>query len=176
MLEREKNRDPVACPHNAYPCKGDDQWVALSCWSDAEFRPCPRPRQEWAADKRFKTAAARRKNLKALDKTIAAWTRTLTVEAVVETLQAVGIRAHNVNTCADLFTDPQLLHRKTWRVRKHPEIDYQAHYFPGFDLSEQPGDVTAPAPVIGQDNEIVFREYLGLPAEEYQKLKDNGVI
>jgi crotonobetainyl-CoA:carnitine CoA-transferase CaiB-like acyl-CoA transferase len=36
--------------------------------------------------------------------------------------------------------------------------------------------VTAAAPVIGQDNEIVFREYLGLTEEEYRKLEENGVI
>jgi crotonobetainyl-CoA:carnitine CoA-transferase CaiB-like acyl-CoA transferase len=177
VLEREENRDPVAAPHNAYPCKGDDQWVALSCWSDAEFRALSRVAgQKWASDKRFRTAAARRKNLAALDAAIARWTKKQTVESVVDALQAAGLRAYNVNTCADLFSDPQLTHRKTWRVRKHPEIDYQAHYFPGFDLSEQPGDVTAPAPVIGQDNELVFRQYLGLSDEDYRKLKENGVI
>ena len=64
----------------------------------------------------------------------------------------------------------------TWAHLDYPEIDYQAHYFPGFDLSEQPGDVTAPAPVIGQDNELVFREFLGLSQEEYQELEENGVF
>lgn len=177
VLERQENRDPVAAPHNAYRCKGDDQWVALSCWSDAEFRALAKAAgQKWSADKRFKTAAARRKNLAALDKAIAAWTKKRTVAEVVETLQAAGLRAYNVNTCADLFDDPQLVHRKTWRVRKHPEIDYQAHYFPGFDLSDHPGDVTAPAPLLGQDNDIVFRQFLGLSDEEYKKLKDNGVF
>ena len=177
VIERNSNADAVACPHNAYPCKGDDQWIALSCWSDAEFRTLAKlAGQKWAADKRFKTAAQRRKNTAALDKAIAAWTKKQKVETLVETLQAAGLRAYNVNTCADLFEDPQLTHRKTWRVRKHPEIDYQAHYFPGFDLSEQPGEVTAPAPTIGQDNEIVFRQYLGLSDEEYRKLKENCVI
>lgn len=178
VLEREENRDAVACPHNAYRCKGDDEWIALSCWNDAEFGILSRiaGRPEWAADARFKDAAARRRNAADLDAAIGEWTRPQVVEDLVAKLQTAGLNAYKVNSCADLFTDPQLTHRKTWRVRKHPEIDYQAHYFPGFDLSEQPGDVTAPAPLIGQDNEIVFREYLGLSEEDYRKLKDNGVF
>ena len=178
VLERETNRDPVACPHNAYPCQGDDEWITASCWDDAEFGRMAETmgHPEWTADKRFKTAEARHANSDTLDAAIASWSRTQNADVAVATLQAAKVHAYKVNSCADLFTDPQLVHRKTWRVRKHAEIDTQAHYFPGFDLSEQPGDVTAPAPLLGQDNELVFREFLGLSEEEYKKLEDNGVI
>ncbi len=178
VLERESNRDPVAVPHNAYPCRGDDAWIALSCWDDAEFARLAGVAEhpEWTRNARFATAAARRANLDALDAAVASWTRTRDADDAVAALQAAEVPAYRVNTCADLFEDPQLTHRKTWRVRKHPEIDYQAYYFPGFDLSEQPGEVTAAAPTIGQDNEIVFREFLGLSDEEYRTLAENGVI
>jgi crotonobetainyl-CoA:carnitine CoA-transferase CaiB-like acyl-CoA transferase len=177
VVERDSNADPVACPHNAYPCK-DEEWVAASCWNDGEFTRLAEAagHPEWAEDARFATAEARRENAGALDDLVAAWTGERSAEAAAAALQAMGVRAYPVNTCADLFTDPQLTHRKAWRVRKHPEIDYQAHYFPGFDLSDQPGDVTAPAPVLGQDNEIVFREFLGLGREEYEELERNGVF
>lgn len=178
VLERQTNRDPVAAPHNAYPCQGEDVWIAASAWDDAEFARMAdvMGHPEWTSDQRFKTADARRANADALDAAVASGTRTQDADAAVAALQAAKVHAYKVNTCADLFDDPQLVHRKTWRVRKHPEIDYQAHYFPGFDLSEQPGDVTAPAPVLGQDNELVFREFLGLSDEEYKTLEDNGVI
>jgi benzylsuccinate CoA-transferase BbsF subunit len=177
VIERDTNADPVATPHNAYPCM-NDEWVALSCWQDGEFKALAKAagHPEWADDPRFEHARARRENAAALDEAIGAWTATRSAEQIAETLQAVSVRAYPVNTCADLFTDPQLSHRKTWRVRKHPEIDTQAHYFPGFDLSDQPGDVVAPAPVLGQDNEIVFKEFLGLSQEEYEELEKNGVL
>ena len=54
------------------------------------------------------------------------------------------------------LSDPQIAHRRTWRVRKHPEIGDQAYYYPGIELDETPGDVTAPAPCIGEHNEIVL--------------------
>lgn len=177
VIERDTNADPEAAPHNAYPCK-DDEWVAASCWEDGEFGQLAKTagHPEWAEDPRFACAAARRENAAELDALIESWTRGRTAEAVACALQAAGVRAYPVNTCADLFTDPQLTHRRTWRVRKHPEIDTQAHYFPGFDLSEQPGEVIAPAPVLAQDNEIVFREFLGLSQEEYEELEKNGVF
>ncbi len=177
IVERDGNADPVAAPHNAYACK-DDEWIATSCWNDGEFKRLAEAagRPQWAKDKRFKDVGLRRKNAAALDELIGQWAAGQTADALVDTLQGAGVRAYKVNTCADLFTDPQLTHRKTWRVRKHPEIDTQAHYFPGFDLSEQPGDVTAPAPLLAQDNELVFREFLGLTEEEYQELEENGVF
>lgn len=177
VIERDSNGDPAACPHNAYPCK-DDEWVALSCWDDDDFARLAEllGHPEWTGDPKFKTAKARRKNVAELDQWITAWTGQQSADGAAAALQSAGIAAYKVNTCADLFTDPQLTHRKAWRVRKHPEIDYQAHYFPGFDLSEQPGDVTAPAPLLGQDNEMVFREFLGLSDEEYAELERNGVF
>jgi len=177
VVERDTNADPEAVPHNAYPCK-NEEWVAISCWEDGEFGALAKAtgHPEWAGDPRFHHAAARRENAAALDELIGDWTRTKGAEQVAVRLQRAGVRAYPVNTCADLFTDPQLRHRQTWRVRKHPEIDTQAHYFPGFDLSRQPGDVVAPAPVLGQDNEIVFKEFLGLSQEEYEELEHNGVL
>jgi len=177
VIERDSNADPVAAPHNAYLCK-EDEWIAASCWDAQEFGRLAETigRPEWATDDRFTDADARRENASELDRGIADWAKDQVAEQAVAALQAANVHAYKVNTSADLFNDAQLTHRKAWRVRKHPEIDYQAHYFPGFDLSEQPGDVTAPAPVIGQDNELVFREFLGLSEDEYKKLEKNGVL
>ncbi|MBT3792907.1 MAG: CoA transferase [Rhodospirillales bacterium] len=177
VIEREANNDAIAVPHNAYPCT-DDGWIAASCWDDDEFKRLSQVvgQPGWTTDKRFADADGRRANVSDLDQGIGAWTAGKSADVCVDALQNAGVHAYKINSCADLFTDPQLAHRKNWRVRKHPEIDTQAHYFPGFDLSEQPGDVTAPAPLLGQDNEIVFKEFLGLSDDEYNELEENGVF
>ena len=54
--------------------------------------------------------------------------------------------------------------------------DNQSYCFPGFDLSETAGDVPGPAPLLGGDNDIVFREFLGLTEEESESHVANGVI
>ena len=91
-------------------------------------------------------------------------------------LQTARVQSYTVNTVADLFSDPQLSHRRIWRVRKHAVIDDQAYYYPGFELSENPGDVIAPAPTFGGDNDIVFKGFLGLTDEEYETYQSQGVI
>jgi crotonobetainyl-CoA:carnitine CoA-transferase CaiB-like acyl-CoA transferase len=175
--ERVGNLDPVAAPHGAYPCR-DDQWLAVSCWSDDEFAGLAEivGHPEWRDDARFAAAGRRRENTAILDQGIAEWSAPRDADQAASLLQAAGVHGYRVNTIADLFDDPQLGHRGTWRVRRHPVIGDQAYYFPGFDLSEVPGDVTAAGPLLGADNEIVYREFLGLSDEEYQTYESNGVF
>src|SRR5262249_55991419 len=92
VSERCGNDDPVACPHGAYPC-ADGEWVALSCWSDAEFAALAKAMGEGAlaADARFVSPAARRENKEAIDALIAGWTQGRGAEEAAECLQARGV-------------------------------------------------------------------------------------
>ncbi len=177
VAARAGNDDAVAVPHGAYPCTGD-QWLTVSCWSDEEFAALAGAvgHPEWRADGRFADAVARRENRDDLDAAISAWCAPRDADEAAAVLQEAGVHAYRINTIADLFADPQLRHRRTWRVRRHPVIGDQSYYFPGFDLSEVPGDVTAAGPMLGADNEIVFREFLGLSEEEYQAYQGQGVF
>ncbi|MGE5538535.1 MAG: CaiB/BaiF CoA transferase family protein [Gemmatimonas sp.] len=182
IVERDANADPVAAPHNAYPCRKSrptgDEWLVLSCWDDAEFARLAGVigQPALARDPRFATMSARRDNRAALDEIVAAWTKTRDADGAVETLQAAKVHSYPVNTIADLFSDPQIAHRRNWRVRKHAEIGDQSYYYPGIDLDEMPGDVTAPAPCIGEHNLLVFKDFLGMSDDEYKTFKDAGVI
>ncbi len=177
IAERAGNDDPTAVPHGAYRCR-DEQWLALSCWSDGEFARLAKAVEhaEWAEDARFSDAAARRENIAALEDGIAAWCAPRDADEAATILQTAGVHSYRVNTVAELFSDPQLRHRRSWRVRRHPVIGDQSYYFPGIDLSETPGDVTAAAPLLGGDNEMVFRDFLGLTEEEYETYESQGVI
>lgn len=177
LAERCGNDDPMAVPHGAYRC-GDGEWVALSCWSDREFAALAAAMGEasLAHDPRFASAAARRANVAALDAAVAAWTAGRGAEAVAEILQAAGVNAYPVVTMAGLFTDPQLCARRQFRVRRHPEMGDHAYCFPGFDLAEAPGDVVGPAPCVGADNDVVFRDLVGLSEGEYESYRRQGVF
>lgn len=175
--DRCGNDDAEAAPHGAYPCR-DDEWVSLSCWSDQDFASLAAVmgNPKLAAEKDFATAAARRRHKQPLDEIVSAWTRSRTADAAAEALQAAGIAAYPVVSMAGLFSDPQLAARKQWRVRRHPEMGDQAYSFPGFDLTETPGDIVGPAPCLGGDNEFVFRDLLGLADAEFEAYKDRGVF
>jgi len=177
LADRCGNDDPDAAPHGAFPCR-DNEWVALSCWSDAEFAALAvvMGNPKLAAEKDFATAEARRAHRQPLDEVVSAWTRCKTAEAAAEALQAAGIAAYPVVSVAGLFSDPQLAARGQWRVRRHPEMGDQAYSFPGFDLTEVPGDIVGPAPCLGSDNEFVFRDLLGLAEAEFETYRERGVF
>ena len=177
VAERSANRDPLAVPHDAYRCRGGE-WVAVSCWSDDEFaRLCATiGRPELASDARFCTRDARRSHLAALEPALAAWCEGREADAAARTLQAGRVHAHRVNTVRDLFRDAQLVHRRSWRRRRHPVIGDQAYSFPAFDLSQTPGDIIAPAPRLGEHNDVVFRELVGLSEEECEAHRARGAF
>ena len=111
LAERCGNDDPVAVPHGAFHCS-DGEWVALSCWSDAEFAALAKAIGEpkLALDPRFAAASARRANSTELDAVVSAWTaRQQRASRRAIALQAAGVAAYPVVTMAGLFSDPQLL-------------------------------------------------------------------
>jgi crotonobetainyl-CoA:carnitine CoA-transferase CaiB-like acyl-CoA transferase len=177
IAERCGNDDRNAIPHGAFPCRGG-AWVALSCWSEAEFGALANAmgRPKLATDDRFADAQARRSNQQDLERLIAAWTSQQTADDVATTLQAVGIAAYPVVTVAGLFSDPQLAARGQWRVRRHPEIGDQSYCFPAFDLKDTPGDIVSAAPCLGADNDFVFRDLVGLTDAEMKSYADCGVF
>ncbi len=145
IAERAGNRDPEALLHGAYRCAGGT-WIALSCWSEDECR-----------------------RLEALvqPKSVDDWLAERGAEAAAQLLQAAGVHAHPVESVADLFGDPQLAARAQWQRQVHAVIGEHSYCGPPFILSETPGEVTKAAPMLGADNEAVFRGLLGLSAEEY---------
>ncbi len=161
IAERRGNTDPEAAPHGVYACR-DGGWLALSCRSDAE-------RAALAAALGARGGAS-------LEDALGAWARGRAAREAAAGLQAAGVTAHEVNTVADLFTDPQLVARRLWRRRIHPVIGEHCYVFPGFDLEQMPGDVIAPAPLLGADTERVFRELVGLSAEEYAAAQARGAF
>src|SRR2546428_5315807 len=110
VATRTGNRSDQAAPHGAYPCAGDDRWIALSVRGEAEWRAlCTVLAQPaWPADARFSTPAARVAHTEALDALVAAATSSLDASELVGRLQAAGIAAGVVGSALDLHADPVL--------------------------------------------------------------------
>ncbi len=161
VLERAGNDDPGAAPHGAFRC-AEGEWLALSVWSDAEFAALARVigREDLVGAGGFSDLAGRRQNGAAVRAAIESWSQRHRAGRAAEALQHAGVAAYPVNTISKLFGDPQLLARRLWRRRRHPVIGNHHYEFPGFDLSDSPGEITAPAPTLGQDNRTVLQELL----------------
>ena len=177
VAARKGNRDDEAAPHEVYRCAGG-RWLALSCWSDAEFGRLAQAigRPEMAADPRFAARAQRQAHCVELDRAIAAWCAARDADSAAMLLQDARVHAYPVNTMADLFRDPQLAHQHVWRRRHHGVMGERAYCFPAFDLVDTPGEITSAAPLLGAHNETVFREFLGMSAAEYAACDAQGAF
>ncbi len=171
VVERDGNRHDFAAPHNTYPCKGDDRWCVISVFNDQEWKALCRcmGREEMILDPRFKTIPARKKHEDEVDREVAQWTSQLTAEEVFKKLQENGVKAGIVQTIADLFADPQLKHRGFWAPVDHPEIGRCHAEGPPFAFSKTPFKIDRPAPMIGEHNELVFKEFLAAGKKEKGK-------
>jgi len=177
-FRRNGNRCDYASPHGAYPCKGEDRWCVISIESQEDWialcRAVDNP--EMANDRRYKNLEKRKENEDLLDKEIAKWTKTKTSEEVMSALQDCGIAAGVVQNPADLFNDPQILHRGHFKVLEHPEMGCHSYEKAPFQLSETPADISMPAPCLGEHNEYICREILGLEDEDFIQLLQEGVF
>ena len=167
VLIRNGNRLAYAAPHGAYPCCGDDRWVAIAVFTDDEWSTLCQVMGEpkLAKDPKFATLTARKANEDELDKLIADWTIPYIAEQLEILLQNVGIAAHVVNDSEGVFNDLQLKHRESLRRLKHSVIGVHPYPFEGFRMSKTPDSQFA-APAIGEHNEYVFKELLHMTDDE----------
>jgi crotonobetainyl-CoA:carnitine CoA-transferase CaiB-like acyl-CoA transferase len=164
-------------PTGVYPCAGKDRWVALAAPTEEAWQAlCAASGQSWAEDPRFATVAARVENRQALDVAIGAWTAGLEPGAVEDLLQRAGVPAHRVSTCDDVFADPQLRHRAHIVDLEHPRFGPVPIETSRMLFSRTPAVVTWPGPEIGQHNDHVLRELLGMSAEEVAELVADGAL
>ena len=177
-LGRRGNRDSHMCPHGVYPCRGADRWVAIAVEDEMQWQwfcnVIGNP--AWTADPRFSTVLGRKRNEGELDRLVGEWTGAFTPEQVMAMMQESGVPAGVVQTCEDLLSDPQMRHRRHHRALQHPVIGEHSYHAPAYILSKTPCDINRPAPTLGQDNDYVYKEVLGLTDNDIADMLAEGVI
>jgi benzylsuccinate CoA-transferase BbsF subunit len=173
---RMGNQNPTAAPHNAYRCRGEDRWCAIAVTTDEEWRSFCKviDNPALASDQMFATLSARKQNEDDLDMIINAWTATRPPEEVMALMQAGGIPAGVVETVEDqVMYDPQLKAREFfWEFDSPEPKKYQASTPPFYRLPIR----VRQGPTLGDGNDYVFKNILGLSDEEFAQLVKEGVI
>jgi crotonobetainyl-CoA:carnitine CoA-transferase CaiB-like acyl-CoA transferase len=175
---RDGNRDPHMAPHGVFPCQGEDVWLSIACAADDEWRALcgVMGKPELAADPRFRTLAGRKASEDELEALVTEWTLTQEPFAATEALQAAGVAAFPPMANYMLDSDPHLAERGFWVEKEHPEIGVKRHAGIPWRMSETACDVWRAAPTLGQDNDYVYGELLGLSADEIAALVERKVI
>ena len=177
IMTRNGNRLPYAAPHGAYPCMGDDRWVAIAVFTGEEWESFCHVigSPEWTGDPRFSTLQARKSNEDELDRLVGEWTGNHTAEEVEAMMQAEGVAAHVVENNMDIYEDPQMKHYGHFREITHPAVGTVRSEIPPFRFSKST-DSHFRAPLLGEHNHYVFSQFLGMSDDEISDLYAGGVI
>lgn len=178
MPPRVGNGHLRKAPHGAYPCAGDDKWVAISVSSDAQwidFREVI-GHPAWADDERFASLNGRLQHRADLDGHVSDWTRERNAYDVMRLLQDSGIAAGVVVNADELIHDEHLDERGFYWKFDHPEAGVHTHAGQPIRLSKTPARHYRPAPTLGQHHPYVLGELLGLSDEEIADLEQTGII
>lgn len=160
---RTGNHDEQAEIHGAFPCADAsdgaddtvaDRWIAIAAWTPDE------------RDRLFAITGP----------DVAAYTRTRQAVAIAETLQRVGIEAVPVQDFGDQHTDPQVAHREHFVPLTHPVMGPGLYEHNGFRLSDAHVGYDRSGPTLGQDQEWVLGELLGLSPTEQARLAAEGAF
>ncbi len=174
---RRGNRSEHLAPHGAFPCAGRDRWVAVACWDDDDWtRLAEVMGIEAGLAGELGTAAARAARVDEVEELVAAWTAGRDSAAVADALQAAGVEAVPVADLGDAHDDPQLAHRGHIVTMEHPCMGECGYERNGFRLSDAVAGYTRPSPTLGQHNDMVLGEILGLDEDERARLVDAGAL
>lgn len=166
------NTSAVHAPYGVFPA-ADDQWIAIAVESDAQWTGlcAVAADQPWAKDAGLTTVAGRLAAAARLREAVAAWTKGQDPHALMHALQAEGVPAGAVQNARNLVErDEQLAARGALVTVDHPEMGPVVYNSPPYKLSRTP-PVIRSAPLIGQHNDEVFREWAGIDAEEMERLE-----
>jgi len=172
------NRSPYAAPHGCYACKGADEWCTIAVFTDEEWQSfCDAiGNPAWTKDPKFADLLSRLKNVDELDKKVGEWTATLDAHVVMETLQAVGVAAGEVQRAPDTLADPQLKWDGAIVELDHPVSGKRLYPGVPFRMSATPPLKSTPAPLLGQHTEEICRDLLKMSDEEIKRLLDEDVL
>jgi formyl-CoA transferase len=163
VRERSGATLPGTAPSNAYRT-ADDDWVVIGANADGVFgrlvQALGLPIQD---DPRFATHEGRGSHAEELDALIESATLRHRGEQLLDLLHAHAVPAGRVYRAPDILADPHVQARDAVLRMVHPELgDYPMQgVFPR--LSRTPGGVSTLGPALGEHNEEILVEELGLP-------------
>jgi crotonobetainyl-CoA:carnitine CoA-transferase CaiB-like acyl-CoA transferase len=177
--QRRGNHDSIMSPHDCYKAAGDsEKWISIAVGTETEWRALclAMGKAEVADDPRFKTAAMRKRNEILLDEILTSWTKERDRWEMTRLLQNAGVAAFPSMSNKDLAEDPHLQARGYLVQLEHPEVGRRIHAGIPWKMSDTPGRVKTPAPLLGADTDAVLRSLLKLTDKELERLRKAEVL
>ena len=173
---RTGNRHMTIAPYDTYETA--DGVLVLAVGNDTQWqRLCAALRLEsLSTDERYRTNAGRVTHYDALQPELAGVLRSRSIGPLVESLKREGVPCGGVRSIADALSDPQIAAREMVETVAHPLAGPIRVLGIPTKLSDTPGAVRTPPPVLGEHTTAVLESDLGLSRAEIDRLVNAGAI
>jgi crotonobetainyl-CoA:carnitine CoA-transferase CaiB-like acyl-CoA transferase len=173
---RHGNRSPNNAPRNAYLTR-DGRWVAISASATSIAERVMRlvGRGDLTEKPWFSSAGERSRRSEVLDGAVSKWIAAREFDEVVKAFDEAGAALAPIYDIEQLMTDPHVEYRDTITAVEDEDLGPIKMQNLMVRLMGTPGEIRFPGRRLGQDNEELYRELLGIDAEELAKLQAEGV-
>ncbi|TAK36483.1 MAG: CoA transferase [Chloroflexota bacterium] len=178
VAETMGNRHASMAPHGNYRCEGEDSWVSIAVSGDHEWRQFCKAigNPAWTEEPIFADSYQRLQHRNGLDQRVTEWTQQHSSYEVMQLLQEVGVAAMPCVSTEERFLDPHITERRVYLDYEHPVtgVDWISNL--PFRFSSSPCDIRRPSPQMGEHNEYVCVDLLGMTREDVAQLTERGVL
>jgi len=168
---------PNVSPSNVFETS-DGKLLLIAANQDTVFKRLAgaMERPELAEDERYATHAARGAHQVELDELINAWTKTIPQDALEDKMNEKGVPCGLIYKAEDMMKDPHFKAREAIVDVEHPDFGPIKMQNVAPKLSDTPGAVRHVGPTLGEHNDYLFSEVLGLDKSRQAELKEKGII
>jgi formyl-CoA transferase len=175
VRERTGSTLPGIAPSNLYPCK--EGYVLIAGNADSLYYRLMTAigRVDLRDDPALARNDGRAAQMERIDEAISAWTRTRTLDEVLNIMEKAEVPAGRIYSAADIAADPHFAARGM--IQQVIAGDGEPLKVPGIvpKLSATPGAIRSPAPKLGEHTDEVLR-VAGYSSEEISGLRKKGIV
>lgn len=167
-----------AAPYGCYKCMGKDSWCVIAIFNDEEWQALSKAMgsPDWSRKEKFSSLPKRKKHAKELNQLLERWTTQYKAQELVDFLQETGVPCGAVQNAKDLAEDPQLMERDYFVQLQHPVLGTTISDASPIKFAESSGPYWKAAPLLGEDNQYVYIELLGLTERELTSYIKRGIV
>ncbi|BEU28530.1 CoA transferase [Paraburkholderia sp. 22B1P] len=163
-------------PHSHYETK-DGRWIAIACSNDKMFGRLSEAMEqpELASEDMYGQKEKRLAAREQVNRLVSEWAKTLTADQLIARCDEFDVPAGILYSIADIFEDAQYKARENIKYMDSRAGELAVpNVVPR--LSATPGSINWLGASLGEHNEQVYGELLGISREECAELREAGVI